>query len=80
MKTLPLQIPDTLDLEKERQLKQQLADYLGFLLKSEIANEQVKTKRVPVFGCAKGKFRMAEDFDAPMFDPYFKESGVERIW
>ena len=25
-------------------------------------------KRVPVFGCAKGKYRMAEDFDAPLED------------
>jgi len=28
-------------------------------------------KKVPVFGCAKGKYRMAEDFDAPLED--FKE-------
>jgi hypothetical protein len=25
-------------------------------------------KKVPVFGCAKGKYRMAEDFDAPLDD------------
>jgi hypothetical protein len=75
MKTLTLQIPDTLDLEKESQLKQQLADYLDFLLKSEIANEQAKLVRVPRFGCAKGKFRMAEDFDAPIdhFSDYMPE-------
>lgn len=24
------------------------------------------TPRKPVFGCAKGRFRMAEDFDAPL--------------
>jgi hypothetical protein len=28
-------------------------------------------KKTPVFGCAKGQFRMAEDFDAPLED--FKE-------
>ena len=25
-------------------------------------------KKVPVFGCAKGKYHMAEDFDAPLED------------
>ncbi|MPR35489.1 DUF2281 domain-containing protein [Salmonirosea aquatica] len=75
MKTLTLQIPDTLDLEKESQLKKQMADYLAFLLKSEIAYEQAKPERVPRFGCAKGKFRMAEDFDAPIdhFNDYMPE-------
>ncbi|OAV66028.1 hypothetical protein Barb6_02696 [Bacteroidales bacterium Barb6] len=28
-------------------------------------------KRTPVFGCAKGQFQMADDFDAPLED--FKE-------
>jgi len=41
---------------------------LIFLLRSEIANEQAKSERVPTFGCAKGKFRMAEDFDASFDD------------
>lgn len=27
-----------------------------------------KTKKTPVFGCAKGQFRMAEDFDEPLED------------
>jgi len=25
-------------------------------------------KKVPVFGCAKGQFKIAEDFDAPLDD------------
>ena len=25
-------------------------------------------KRIPVFGCAKGQFRIAEDFDEPLED------------
>jgi hypothetical protein len=25
-------------------------------------------KKTPVFGCAKGQFRMADDFDAPLED------------
>jgi hypothetical protein len=31
----------------------------------------VTTKKIPVFGCAKGQFRVSEDFDAPLDD--FKE-------
>ena len=27
-----------------------------------------ETKKVPVFGCAKGQFKIAEDFDAPLED------------
>ncbi len=75
MKTLTFQIPDTIDLEKESQLKQQLADYLDFLLKSEMAKKKGKPKRTQIFGCAKGKFRMADDFDAPIdhFEEYMPE-------
>jgi len=29
---------------------------------------ETEQKKVPVFGCAKGKYRMAEDFDAPLED------------
>jgi len=29
---------------------------------------KAEQKRVPVFGSAKGKYRMAEDFDAPLED------------
>jgi hypothetical protein len=32
---------------------------------NEVAQEQKKER---VFGCAKGQFRMAEDFDAPLDD------------
>jgi len=32
---------------------------------------KTEQKKVPVFGCAKGQFRMAEDFDEPLED--FKE-------
>jgi hypothetical protein len=27
-----------------------------------------RTQKTPVFGCAKGKFKMADDFDAPLDD------------
>jgi hypothetical protein len=29
---------------------------------------ETEQKKVPVFGCSKGKYRMAEDFDAPLED------------
>ena len=32
---------------------------------------KTEPKKVPVFGCAKGQFHMAEDFDEPLED--FKE-------
>ena len=31
-------------------------------------SEASKQKKTPVFGCAKGQFRMADDFDAPLED------------
>ena len=30
--------------------------------------ELTEQKKTPVFGCAKGQFRMADDFDAPLED------------
>jgi hypothetical protein len=38
---------------------------LTFTPKEVPAKEQLKER---VFGCAKGKYRMAEDFDAPLED------------
>jgi len=29
---------------------------------------RAETQKVPVFGCAKGQFKIAEDFDAPLDD------------
>jgi hypothetical protein len=29
---------------------------------------ETEQKKTPVFGCAKGQFRMADDFDAPLED------------
>ena len=29
---------------------------------------EAEQKNIPVFGCAKGQFRMADDFDAPLED------------
>ena len=38
---------------------------------SEMRGSPLVQKKVPVFGCAKGQFKMAADFDAPLED--FKE-------
>jgi len=37
----------------------------------EVAVAQTKMSRAEVFGCMRGQFQMAEDFDAPLAD--FKE-------
>jgi hypothetical protein len=29
---------------------------------------KTETRKVPVFGCAKGQFKIADDFDAPLED------------
>ena len=49
-------------------LKSDLLQYLEFLLAKQ-SNES--KKRIPVFGSAKGTFKMSADFDEPLDD--FKE-------
>jgi hypothetical protein len=47
----------------------ELMDFIEFLLSKEVSKvEKNKTKRKPQFGCAKGKFKMSADFDAPLED------------
>jgi antitoxin (DNA-binding transcriptional repressor) of toxin-antitoxin stability system len=47
------------------------------LVPEDVDDEAIKDERLnacekrPVFGCAKGQFKMADDFDAPLED--FKE-------
>ena len=43
----------------------ELLNFIDFLLQKE---QKVKQERKPVFGCAKGKFRLSDDFDAPLED------------
>jgi len=50
-------------------LKQELMFYLDYLLNRQFSEKE--GKRVPKFGCAKGMFVMAPDFDEPLDD--FKE-------
>jgi len=54
------------------QLKKEAEKYIESLLeKAQIkSTEDIKLKK-PVFGCAKGHFKMSDDFDAPLDD--FKE-------
>lgn len=49
-------------------LKSEVYDFIEFLLQKQMKNEQAKK---PQFGCAKNKFVISKDFDAPLDD--FKE-------
>jgi len=48
-------------------LKQELLFFLDFLLVKQF-NDEKTVKRIPKFGCAKGTFKMADDFDEPLDD------------
>ena len=50
------------------ELKQELAFYIDYLLSKQFVIKEPVTKKIPQFGCAKGKFRMADDFNAPIDD------------
>jgi hypothetical protein len=52
-------------------LRSELIDYLDFLLTKQFSEKQPNKKRKPKFGCAKGKFIISDDFDAPLDE--FKE-------
>ncbi len=52
------------------QLKQELLSFLDYLLVKQNLDEK-PNKRIPKFGCAKGTFKMSDDFDEPLED--FKE-------
>lgn len=51
-----------------KDLKQEVSDFIDFLMQKKVAK---KNKIIPQFGSAKGKIKMAPDFDAPLDD--FKE-------
>ncbi len=46
-------------------LKQELLFFLDYLLTKQFTDKKV-VKRIPKFGCAKGTFKMADDFDEPL--------------
>lgn len=47
-------------------LQQGLLLFLDYLLAKQIS--EAKTRKTPKFGCAKGTFKMADDFDATLDD------------
>ncbi len=64
------EIYSKLFLLNSENLKQELLNFMDYLLTKQF--EEVSTKKIPQFGCAKGKFRMSDDFDEPLdhFDDY----------
>ena len=52
-------------------LKQELLYFLDYLLTKQNSKPTESKKKIPKFGCTKGNFKMADDFDAPLGD--FKE-------
>ena len=46
-------------------LKKEVYDFVDFLFTKQKNEEPVKK---PQFGCAKGRFKMSPDFDAPLDD------------
>jgi len=48
-------------------LKHELLFFLDYLLAKQYSEQKI-VKRVPKFGCAKGTFKMADDFDEPLED------------
>jgi len=65
------EIYSRLFLLKSNELKQDLVDYLDFLPDKQFSKEESKTKRIPKFGSAKGKFKMTSDFNEPI--DHFKD-------
>jgi hypothetical protein len=51
-------------------LQTELLLFIDELLQKQFSTKPA-VKRIPRFGCAKGTFQMADDFDAPLDD--FKE-------
>ncbi len=49
-------------------LKQELLFFLDYLLTKQNAKPTEASKKIPKFGCAKGTFKMADDFDEPLDD------------
>jgi len=52
-------------------LKVEVLHYVEFLKKQYEKEDKAKQSKKPVFGSAKGKYKLAEDFNEPLDD--FKE-------
>jgi hypothetical protein len=46
--------------------KLEVVDFIDFMLKKQEHSESIQ--KTPVFGCAKGRFQMKNDFDTPLTD------------
>lgn len=64
------QLQSKINLLQSDELKRDLSLYIDFLLTKQF-EESSEKKRIPVFGSAKGTFKMSADFDEPLDD--FKE-------
>lgn len=51
---------------RSEKLQQELEFFLDYLLTRQ--SSEATPKKIPKFGCAKGTFKMADDFDAPLDD------------
>ncbi|MBP6664860.1 MAG: DUF2281 domain-containing protein [Chitinophagales bacterium] len=60
------QIYTKISLLNTEQLKNELSSFLDYLLAKQFATQIPITPKTPIFGCAKGKFKMAVDFDQPI--------------
>lgn len=47
---------------QSKAFKQELLSFLDYLLAKQ-SSDRLMVKRIPKFGCAKGAFKMLEDFD-----------------
>jgi hypothetical protein len=54
----------SLPLEKQKEVED-FIDFLGEKLKSEVEKKPLEKRQ---FGCAKGFFKMSDDFDEPLED------------
>ena len=59
------EIYSNLLLLNSESLKKELVNFMDYLLTKQFSETQTVPKKIPQFGCAKGKFRMSDDFDAP---------------
>ncbi len=48
---------------------EEVMNFIDFLINKEVTQKEIPAqRRKPKFGCAKGTFKMSDDFDAPLED------------
>ena len=58
---------EKLELLPDR-LKQEASDFIEFLFQKAVKEKIIITDARPIFGSARGKVHMADDFDTPLED------------